>query len=63
MFEPFTVRLVYTTMKTYTIGLTRQGTCICGEPVYKHFDDRNVKHDCETVKQLRKDEEAHEYNN
>ncbi len=48
-------------MKTYMLGVARQGDCLqCGEPVATHFDDRNAKHDCATVRQLREDERAHE---
>lgn len=45
-------------MKTYMRGVSRQGTCLCGQPVAAHFDDRNAKHDCETVRMLAEDERA-----
>ena len=32
------------------------GDCLCGYPVGMHFDDRNRKHDCGTVHQMRVDE-------
>lgn len=46
-------------MNTYMRGVTRLGDCLqCGEPVAAHFDDRNTKHSCGTVKALREDEMA-----